>query len=127
MTNLQALTPDQVRDWLAEQRGWKYEPSQIDGMGHQKDYWWKYTISPEHGGRTYNYGHPFPATLDGAASAMPEGWWWHKYHQTPRGLEYSAGRKGEKGYTFAPDTGNEINDRHLLAALAVQAEMETKR
>jgi hypothetical protein len=81
-------------------------------------------------GRTIIVGencHPFPATLDGAASAMPEGWWWHKYHQTPRGLEYSAGRKGEKGYTFAPDTGNEINDRHLLAALAVQAEMETKR
>ena len=63
--------------------------------------------------------HPFPATLDGAASAMPEGWdWW----------------RGEEGWiaighnsndvlaVYVDDTGNEIYDRYLLAKLAWQKE-----
>jgi hypothetical protein len=74
----------------------------------------------KHGKKNKQSGlsHPFPATLDGAASALPEGWWWHKYHETPRGLEYCAGRTGEGGTTFVTDTGDMIRDLFTLGMLA---------
>lgn len=72
--NPNTMTAAECADWCAKDDGWNYEPPQTDGLGHQPEYWWKYTISPEHGGRTYSYKHPFPLTLDGAARAMPEGW-----------------------------------------------------
>lgn len=68
------MTTQEYADWCARDEGWNYEPRQVDGLGNQEEYWWKYTISPQHGGRTYSYDHPFPLTLDGAEGSGPACW-----------------------------------------------------
>ena len=115
----QPPTLDELRDWHAKRAGWVYEPEQTDGMGHCCSYWWKYTISPKHGGRTYSPTHPFPATLDGAASAMLEGWGWWKGVDRWRAIV--AAREYEIG-VCVDDTGNKVYDLYLLAKLAHEKE-----
>ena len=122
MTDPHTMTLAQLCDWHAERAGWKYEPEQADGMGDTRPYWWKYTISPEHGGRTYSQTHPFPPTRDGAASAMPEGWIVEcnrmHWYATPVRFEapiYTRTLKVDR-------TNDEPRDRYLLAAEAVMKE-----
>lgn len=119
-TNLQTMTPDQRRDWLAEQAGWKYEYTDHPGYFH----WNKPGAGTD--------DHPFPATIDGAASALPEGWVWGRGRQASfvgDRYEWHWWAECNKSHyaVSTPDTGDEITDRYLLAALAVQAAMEAKK
>ena len=72
--NYNEMTAAQCADWLAGKDGWHYEPPQVDGMGETREYWWKWTISQAHGGRTYAYKPPLPLTLDAADGALREPW-----------------------------------------------------
>lgn len=56
----------------------------------------------------------FPATVDGAASAMPPGWdWWKSSVEWLAQTAYSP-------FVKVRDTGDEIHDRYLLAKIAWQ-------
>lgn len=114
----QPPTLDELRDWHAEQAGWK-------NQGRCK--WYN---SRKDGIAATIYDHPFPPTLDGAASAMPEGWWWTRDGgptPNPQGLllKWSAMQIGANrwGVVTVPDTGNEVYDRYLLAQRAHEAEV----
>jgi hypothetical protein len=72
--DINTATAQECADWLAEQDGWNQEPPQVDGMGDQREYWWQWTISSAHGGRTYAYSPPYPLTLDAAAGALKRPW-----------------------------------------------------
>lgn len=115
------MTLDETRDALAEMDGWKYVPAQVDGLGANAHYWWRWTISSAHGGRTYASTHPHPPTLDGADAAMPEGWKWSRdtgdYWRAWTGWETSV---------EVPDTGDKIADLYALA-LECRRAMEVKR
>ena len=119
------LTIQQVRDKLAEMDGWKYEPEQVDGMGAQAHYWWRWTISSSHGGRTYSNTHPFPETLDAAAAALPKHWlgticnWMGK--STAQAWPPIA-----DGNHYISDGPNEIVARYRLALTCRLADKEAK-
>jgi hypothetical protein len=81
----------------------------------------------KHGKKNKQSGlsHPFPATLDGAASALLEGWEWKtsgliKYYDDGTvGFEESwVARKNEAVVVSCPRTDDEIRDRYLLWMLA---------
>lgn len=113
------LTLDEVRDWCALDDGWRVV---ADDGNLQRTCWIneKYAGCPRTG-RTIivtkdgEDTHPHAATLDAAAAAMPEGWWWMRWH-TPDGYEWVAGSKFDAMLSVStPDTGNEVYDRYLLA------------
>jgi len=59
----------ECRDWLAEHDQWhRIEPA---NQWRTQDEWWRYTVSAEHGGRTWCI-HPFRDTLDDAFKALPK-------------------------------------------------------
>ena len=68
----------------------------------------------------------FPATIDGAASAMPPGWTWTRYETDSGGETWAAGPTLAAYTVKALGTGNEIHDRYLLAKLAWEAMGPTK-
>lgn len=59
--NFAAMTPEQRRDWLSEQEGWKRRGDR-----------WRHPVYHKLGSGQKR--HPLPNTLDAAAEAMPEGW-----------------------------------------------------
>lgn len=80
-------------------------------------------FDPEHCRRCDAIGiHPYPATLDGAARAMPDGWIWGRMPTNRNGvLEWVAENANLSKGVRTPDTGNEIYDRYLLAKLCIEA------
>jgi hypothetical protein len=114
--NPHTATLTEIRDWLARSR--KYtEHCRQDGY-NSAWYWMK---------DGEEVPHPFPPTLDGAASAMPEGWWWSRMVQIDLTHWWFAQDVNHRNTQFTPDTGDEITDRYRLAALCVQAEKENKQ
>ena len=101
-------TLDEIRDWFAKRDGWLRDPN---GTWSREGKFW-----PE----AY---HPYPPTLDGAAKALPEGWWWTRegasasHRKDGLLLKWSACQCGADkwGIVETPDTGNEIADRYRLA------------
>lgn len=117
--NPHTATLDELRDWLATDSG--YKKLTMDGWLHPQQY--PIVVA----------GHPYPRTLDGAASAMPEGWWWQRDQGTepnPQGLllKWVACQIGSDRWKIVEtrDTGDEITDRYRLAALCRIAEKENK-
>ena len=100
-------TLDELRNWLAEDDGWQL---------HEDGLWY---IPGEFPAKD----HPYPPTLDGAAKALPEGWWWTRegasasHRKDGLLLKWSACQCGADkwGIVETPDTGNEIADRYRLA------------
>lgn len=90
--------------------GWTYKIWDYGGEAWRRD-------CPERREYKYHPSHPFPATIDGAASAMPPGWDWSK--------DDDGWQTWEKGSMMQnlglDDTGDEIHDRYLLAKLAWEA------
>lgn len=117
MTTPQPPTLDELRDWHAKRAGWVSEPHWLADEDDETLSWWKYTISKQHGGRTYHRDHPFPSTLDGAASAMPEGWL-----VTCTKNNWSAW-SFRHGPVDVLRTADEKYDRYLLAKLARKKEV----
>lgn len=67
--NISAMTPDEVRDKLAELRDWVWiDPPDSAHLGH-----WLHPVY----GRSWD--HPIPNTLDEAAK-LPEGWYYWINH-----------------------------------------------
>ena len=117
------MTAQATRDALAEMDGWKYAPAQVDGLGANAHYWWRWTISSEHGGRTYASTHPHPPTLDGADAAVPEGYEWER---TPfEWLAWKHGSRVDGPAAKVDDTGDKIADLSALG-LACRRAMEHK-
>jgi hypothetical protein len=119
-------TAQECADWLAGEDGWNHEPPQVDGMGDQREYWWKWTISSAHGGRTYAYSHPYPLTLDGAAGALRECWWVKvrkepRFKTTPMWMVSAADTHadGGRGYNeLEAVADDELTARYRLAVAA---------
>jgi hypothetical protein len=90
------VTTDELRDWHAMRAGWTMRCGQ-----------WRRDC-PERGEYKYHPSHPFPATIDGAASAMPPDAVWIRFAGEWRAfvdeIEYAV-----------VDTGDEIHDRYALA------------
>jgi hypothetical protein len=101
------MTLDEIRDWLAERKGWK-----LDVLGA-----W-YMDLPD-GNRKYSM-HPIPPTLDAAAAAMPE-----NYRATATiyiGFANSCATAEYNGSTIRADGDTEILARFRLAMLCILAE-----
>lgn len=108
------MTLDEIRDWHAERAGWKREMRHTHKNGTVQ-WWWV-----ADGGRE-DIDHPFPATIDGAASALPPGWKWEKCN----GFLFAkrvGDQWGSDSMIRIDDTGSEIYDRYLLAKLAWERE-----
>ena len=118
------MTTDELRDWHAREAGWENHPD--DGWCH-----------PDHE-YILDRPHPYQPTIDGAASAMPEGWRWGRGCRTRDHLigcwyasrsltcdQMATMRHHEITNALAQvhclDTGDEIHDRYLLAKLAKEA------
>lgn len=100
------MTTDEIRDWLRERDGWK--ATHFGGWMNANG-----ALSSD---------DPFPATVDGAKSAMPPDWTWLKELRESDGVcVWSA---WPKAFSFVVEvlcTGDEIHDRYLLAKLAWEA------
>ena len=101
---------DEVRDWLRDELWTIGLPDDPYSCG----VWVRKDGTPGHWNTTH---HPYPPTLDGAASAMPAGWtvcctprFWDAFCNRPHFL------------VQVHRTACEIEDRYRLAAKAVQAE-----
>ena len=123
--NPHTATLDELRDWLATEDGWSLRKYGRGQMWYPKGW-------PDCHELLHNE-HPISPTLDGAASAMPEGWWWQRDLGTepnPQGLllKWVACQIGSDRWKIVEtrDTGDEITDRYRLAALCVMAEKESK-
>jgi len=120
------MTAQATRDALAEMDEWKYVPAQVDGLGANAHYWWRWTISSAHGGRTYASTHPHPPTLDGADAAVTAaGFKWRRLHDAWIAVHHDRDTVVE-----VPNTGetpeHKIADLYALA-LACRKAMEEKR
>jgi hypothetical protein len=91
-----------IRNELAVMDGWRKELRHVHANGKKQYVWIKHN-----GEETFD--HPYPATRDGAADALLEGWKWEKY--TSAWLAWI----GWEPCIEVPDTGDEIFDRYLLA------------
>jgi len=102
------MTTEELRDWHAIQKGWK-------NLGG--GYW-----TPDKVPSYRCFSHPFPHTLDGAASAMPVEWWWLRNAEDGEPLYWFAFHRNSRcSYQVIPDSDDEIHDRYLLAKLAKEA------
>lgn len=97
------MTTDELRDWHARRAGWEQRPLEA----WELDFGQGLGLSQE--------DHPFPATIDGAASAMPPGWGWWLVS-----AEWVA-QGVSTPFVRVTDTGDEIHDRYALARLAWEA------
>ncbi len=122
--NPDTMTLTELRDWHAREGGCVFVPHRIFSDCPDLGKWIR-------NGRALEQ-HPFPATLDGAASAMPKGWEWGRGYAYPASgmarIRWVAFR-WEPTYLeleiLASD--DEITDRYRLAMKAKLAEKETKR
>lgn len=119
--NVNEMTLDEVRDALAGADGWNTYNEGVPDDGARHVSWWRYTLDAVHGGRTWCKSHPHPATLDGAAAALPEGWTWWKVT-----AEWAA-QAAHSPMIYIPDTGDEIADRYRLALACRLAEKGDKQ
>ncbi len=104
------MTTEQLRDWHASRAGYV-------NVGVGCDFWMHHT-NP-----TVQVPHPFQNTIDGAASAFPKGWDWDRLTELKKKwwVAFPPDWDGEP-YQTVDDTGDEINDRYLLAKLAWEQE-----
>lgn len=114
------MTTDELRDWHAKRLGWTKNENLGPPCGWlEPDRWTR--GDPGNDGTILPLNiHPIPATLDAAASLMPEGWVWMRVSGTDCGkrcLLWTA-TNDSTGFEITPDTGDEIHDRLLLAKLA---------
>ena len=105
---------NELRDWLAERKGWKYIPH----FGQAGPVW-------EHAETHRLAMHPFPATLDAAAAAMPEGWRTYYIGFAIETVEANA-MHIESGGMVRNTSATEILARFRLAALCILAEENAK-
>ena len=134
MNRDQALTAtlDELRDARAEMDGWKKPGTPwIGGTNYMHDdvceqivrsAWWRLMRGGDIDRKIY---HPYPPTLDGADSAMPEGYEWER---TP--FEWWAWKHGSRMDGPAAkidDTGNKTADLYRLAVLCCLAEKEASK
>jgi len=115
------MTTDELRDWHARR---KYL-ADMPGLSQQcRDGW-----TAKHFRMVDdNELHPFPSTLDGAASAMPTGWeYWKIIDDTATGFTtwYWAGHPVYQTVKQLA-TGDEVHDRYALAKYAWEAMGPTK-
>lgn len=103
------MTTQEIRDELARMDGW--EPVDHGWMNDHE------CVND----------HPHPATLDGAAAAMPEGVKWSKHgtYGRARCATYRAYAANNKMLAMVLDTGDEIHDRYALALAARKAQVTT--
>ena len=106
------MTTDQIRDELARRAGWEFRSA----FGN---HWWRRVA--DGGDHEDSDDHPFPPTLDGAASAMPEGWWWSRYETVADGGKWCAGPRGGLASVCVYDTGDPVHDLYALALACVRA------
>ena len=112
------MTTDELTDWHAKREGWRFltveddRANADDPIGIKVDSWVRKGASYFPEVRTY---FPFPATIDGAASAMPPGWGWWRVS-----AEWVA-QAASTPFVRVTDTGDETHDRYLLAKLAWEA------
>jgi len=104
---------DECRDWLAADEGWKRKGDR-----------WKHPVWHKLGSGQKR--HHIPATLDAAAAAMPEGWWWLKSDLSFFETWWLAGRKALYEIKIR-STGNELADRFNLAVLVREKIKENKQ
>jgi len=98
------MTTEELCVWHAMRAGWKWN------VWVEGDAQWENRFT-----KSAQYEDPFPATIDGAASAMPPGWdWWKSSVEWLAQTAYSP-------FVKVRDTGDEIHDRYLLAKLAWEA------
>lgn len=103
------MTLDEVRDELARMDGWNKRPSNNGILWYANNGAW-------------TYFHPHPATLDGAAAALPEGWSWIRGGNRWSGIH--PGSVFSWKDTRVPDTGDELLDRYRLALSCRLAEVK---
>jgi hypothetical protein len=115
-------TLDELRDWFAARDGWTND-AVPDATG---DWEWQKTLRTGDVDKREN--HPYPATLDAAAGAMPEQWVWYKTYAEYSGVYNSVHPRGlgEAITAEVPDTRDEIHDRYLLAYRACCAMDQAK-
>ncbi|MFZ4600599.1 MAG: hypothetical protein ACOYNN_18300 [Terrimicrobiaceae bacterium] len=103
------MTTDELRDWHARRDSFTQE-TWPDG-----NVWW---VQRDADGNVMTLGeHPFPATLDGAASAMPPRVTWERYND-----KWEACGVVKVYEVSCYDNNDEIHDRYLLAKLAWEQE-----
>lgn len=107
--NFAAMTPEQRRDWLAEQEGWKRRGDR-----------WRHPVYHKLGSGQKR--HPLPNTLDAAAEAMPKGRTFIRVCRLGGRYEWASQKYHGINDVWVTDTGNEINDRFHLACECVWAE-----
>ena len=105
--NPNTMTLDELRDWCARDGGW---------MCSTRGLWWR------RGGEPCT-GHPYPPTLDGAASAMPKGWKICTLYQRETGWMCFV-MLNAKTACDVMDQPSEIHARYLVAVLARMASKE---
>lgn len=133
------MTTDEIRNEIARLNGWNPPDTYPELTGDQFidatnrttvcGKWWR----REGGMLVAVPNHPFPATLDGAAAAMPVGWFWVRegasfsHRQDGLMLKWKACQRGADNWRVVetPDTGDEIHDRYALALAAMKAERGT--
>lgn len=112
--NVNEMTLDEVRDFLMWRDGWSHVLRHRHASGADQWCWER-----DNGDETFD--HPHPATLDGAAAALPEGWTWWKVT-----AEWAA-QAAHSPMIYIPDTGDEIADRYRLALACRLAEKGDKQ
>lgn len=113
------MTLDELRDFCAHRDNWA--PFVPDEFGEV--YWHKYgdNCDPMNG-----VPHPFDATLDGAHSAMPEGWTWFRVGKFSEVTAWHGLSDDRKTDIEIPDTGDPKTDLYRLAVACCMAEDQRK-
>lgn len=114
------MTTEELRDWHAIHDGWV--KCKLKNRWHSP---WnnKCGVCDCNGVTTSAVdSHAYLATLDGAASAMPDEWWWLKNAEDGEPIYWFAFHRNSRyNYQVIFDSGDEIHDRYLLAKLAKEA------
>lgn len=124
--NIDKMTTQERRDWLARDEGWYAPMTNPQAPGALE--WTK--VFPEYpylrpcGWGKDDCKHPIPDTLDAAAKALPDGWMWVKCWAIDE-TDYLAVKYMAYGVddheVIVPDTGDEKHDRFVLAIAARMA------
>lgn len=118
-----ATAYDDVRDELARRKGWNKPGTFPASTGNElldalnrtiaRGCWWKVSAN---GTLEHTHTHPFPATLDGADSAVPDGYYWTRSAYSWFGSKIPFGAE-----VHIPDTGDKVADLYRVAlACAVE-------
>lgn len=114
------MTPQEVRDKLAELAGWTNTVRYTDPTPPG------YLIVRWRRGETVRDSHPIPAdSIDALLPLWPEGWTWER-RDDGDGSWWIAFPKiwEDRSYPTVPDTGNEADDR---ARLTLAVNMEARK